>query len=178
MADKPKKTVIYQSVADKILQSLENGVAPWVKPWKSSGIGMPANAKTKKAYQGINQLLLAMAQEDENFVSSRWLSFKQAKDLGGGVKGEKSKAFVVFFKRRPNYDDRWIGAKEEKELVASGKKDEIRYVPFLTSTPAFNLDQVSGCRKPLSKKSERPRKKLRRKYNRLRGVRRTSWLFN
>src|SRR5450759_5838498 len=50
---------IYQAITDRIIESLENGVAPWVKPWASCGA--PRNAVTGREYSGINMILLAMS---------------------------------------------------------------------------------------------------------------------
>ncbi|WP_305906331.1 zincin-like metallopeptidase domain-containing protein (plasmid) [Methylomarinum sp. Ch1-1] len=144
MAEKQKHNSTFQVVTDTILASLEEGVAPWVKPWNSNGLGLPANGKTKKTYQGINQILLSMAQVSGEFSSSKWLSFKQAVDLGGSVKGQKSQAFVVFYKRRAKFEGQWLSAKKESELIAEGMGSQIERIPFLTKTPVFNLDQVSG----------------------------------
>ena len=51
---------IYQDVTDKIATALDQGVAPWIKPWSASGsayIGhqpYPINAITRRPYSGIN----------------------------------------------------------------------------------------------------------------------------
>ena len=52
---------IYQIVTDKIVESLEGGSIPWLKPWKdgnNADPSMPFNASTGRAYNGINVLLL------------------------------------------------------------------------------------------------------------------------
>lgn len=55
---------IYESVTNRILEQLESGVIPWRKEWKASaGSGLPSNYTSKKAYRGINVLLLALNAE-------------------------------------------------------------------------------------------------------------------
>ena len=53
---------LYLQVTDKIIVDLEHGIVPWVQPWGSgdggAGLGLPRNARTSKAYSGINILLL------------------------------------------------------------------------------------------------------------------------
>ena len=49
---------LYQVVTDKILAQLEQGCAPWVKPWSETSGGMPYNAVSGKAYRGINTMML------------------------------------------------------------------------------------------------------------------------
>ena len=87
----------YEAVTARILAELENGAAPWVKPWSATpGRNIPFNAATGNAYSGGNVVLLWMAQASCGFTSPQWLTFKQALDLGGNVrKGEKSVATVI-----------------------------------------------------------------------------------
>ena len=49
-----------QEVTDSIVRLLEEGVAPWQKPWQ--GLGIPVNPTTERAYRGGNAVhLLATA---------------------------------------------------------------------------------------------------------------------
>lgn len=48
---------IYQTVTERIIKSLQQGVIPWRKPWRVAG--HPKNFITCKSYRGINILLLA-----------------------------------------------------------------------------------------------------------------------
>ena len=83
---------IYQAITDRIIESLENGVAPWVKPWASCGA--PRNAVTGREYSGINTILLAMAP----YANPLWLTYNQAKAVGAMVRKGEHGTQVVFFK--------------------------------------------------------------------------------
>lgn len=50
---------IYQLVTDRVLALLEQGVAPWKKPWKTSGGSAlpPTNFVSRRPYRGINGAL-------------------------------------------------------------------------------------------------------------------------
>jgi antirestriction protein ArdC len=77
---------IYEMVTDRIIEKLEEGVVPWRKPFQS---GQAINWKTKKAYRGINTLLLS---------GGEYATFNQIKEAGGEViKGSKSH-MVIFWK--------------------------------------------------------------------------------
>lgn len=90
---------VYDIVTEQILEMLEEGTVPWRKPWKTYGI--PMNLVSKKAYRGINPFLLTFAP----FDSPYWLTYNQAKQLGGEVrKGEKGQ-MVVFWKMWQKNDD-------------------------------------------------------------------------
>lgn len=48
---------LYRSVTNRIIEELERGAAPWLKPWKTDnrrGSLMPTNAATSRPYRGIN----------------------------------------------------------------------------------------------------------------------------
>jgi len=91
---------VYEVITERIVAMLVAGTVPWQKPWKVSS-GLPCNLVTKKPYRGMNVLLLhAMSYE-----SPFWLTFRQAKELGGSIKkGEKS-CPVIFGKRKETEDE-------------------------------------------------------------------------
>jgi antirestriction protein ArdC len=119
------KRDIYQEVTDRIVSALENGTAPWLRPWRDSKNGTalePHNAVTGRPYNGINWLVLSCLPH----ASTGWLTYKQATALGGNVrKGEKG-VQIVFWK----FDHR-----DE----TTGK-----IIPFARAYTVFNLDQCEN----------------------------------
>ena len=90
------KADIYQSVTDSIIEQLEKGAAPWVKPWKADSTA-DKNATTGKAYSGINRLILGMTGLAKGYDSGLWATYDQWATLGGQVrKGEKAAQGVFF----------------------------------------------------------------------------------
>ena len=69
---------VYDVITSKILESLDQGTVPWRKPWTA---GLPRNATTNRPYHGINAVLLGMTA----YPDQRWLTYKQAVQLGGNV---------------------------------------------------------------------------------------------
>lgn len=129
---------LHKDVTDRILAQLDKGALPWRKPWSTrpaigadgAAILMPRNAATGRAYSGINILLLWGRMDDGEFTDSRFLTFKQAKELGGTVrKGEKGCEiiFVSFLER----DDK-------------RNPDKTARIPFLKSYYVFNVQQCDG----------------------------------
>ncbi len=49
---------VYGIITNKIIKLLEEGVAPWRKPWNS--IGLAVNWVTQKPYRGINTIYLSL----------------------------------------------------------------------------------------------------------------------
>ena len=125
---------IHQEVTDTIVAALEAGTAPWVKPWNAEH-GMPCNASTGRHYNGVNVFLLWMTANARGYASQRWLTFKQAKALGGSVRKGQNKANgcgatpIVFFNWR------------EHEDKATGK---VKRFPLLRFYQVFNVEQCEG----------------------------------
>lgn len=120
---------IYQEITDKIVAALEKGVAPWVKPWASCGA--PRNAVTGREYSGINLLLLGMAP----YSSPLWLTYNQAKAVGGQVrKGEHGTAVVLY---KPF-------AVKDAEAEGRGEEGKEKVIPLLRTFTVFNVEQIDG----------------------------------
>lgn len=112
----------YQAVTDEIAAALERGVVPWHKPW-NGGVS-PQNLVSRKAYRGVNVLLLSLSASAE---TPYWLTFKQAKELGGHVRAGERGSMVVFFKRLVVDDP----------SAKNGKKE----IPLLRYYRVFNVAQ-------------------------------------
>ena len=126
-----EKKDIYKMVTDRILEALEKGIVPWQKPWTGGALGMPKNLVSKKAYRGSNIFLLGIVAECEGYESPYWVTYKQAKSLGGNVKKGQKGCHVVFWK----FLDR------EVEVNGEMKVDSI---PFLRYYTVFNIDQCEN----------------------------------
>jgi len=87
------KIDIYQQVTDRVVDALEAGTNPWVKPWRG-GAGVDRNLISKRAYRGINTILLSL----QGFESNIWGTYNQFAQKGFQVaKGQKA-THIVFFK--------------------------------------------------------------------------------
>src|SRR6516164_2723135 len=73
----PVRRDFRQEVTDSLIRMLENGVAPWQKPWEPGSLELPHNPTTTRSYRGANALhLLAMATE-RGYNDPRWMTYKQ-----------------------------------------------------------------------------------------------------
>ncbi|MEA2554418.1 MAG: hypothetical protein QOJ65_2594 [Fimbriimonadaceae bacterium] len=115
---------VYDLVTERIVEALERGVIPWRRPWSESP--EPVNAVSKRPYRGVNILLLGLS----DFRDHRWLTYKQAKDLGGYVKRGERSSVVVFWKGSEIQDAR----QEEGEAPR-------RSPPILRYYHVFNVEQ-------------------------------------
>lgn len=122
---------IYTQVTDRIIAQLEQGIVPWRSPYFSK-VGLPRNFTSGRSYQGINVFLLGTLR----FTSPYFLTFLQAKDLGGHVrKGEKGHLVVKYGTYTKN---------DESNPVA----DEAETRRFLKGYSVFNASQIEGVSFP------------------------------
>ena len=146
-SSKPRADV-YQLVTDRIIALLDAGTIPWRKTWKGGALGAPRSLVSNKPYRGINVWLLALTAQDEGYTSPYWLTFKQAKTLGGSVRKGERGTKVVLWKPMPKKDA------EGKPVVGpTGKPESFMLIRQYT---VFNLDQTEGCRIPKGRITERP----------------------
>ncbi|BEU99467.1 ssDNA-binding domain-containing protein [Novosphingobium olei] len=119
-------------ITQEIIARLEAGTKPWIKPWRGVPVSRPLRA-CGIPYRGMNVFWLWMVADMCGYASPFWMTYNQAKSLGGQVrKGEKS-TIAIFYK---SYT-------KEVEAPDTGEKtDEARRV--LKAYPVFNADQVEG----------------------------------
>jgi antirestriction protein ArdC len=135
---------IYEVVAERIIEQLKKGTAPWQKPWDSTGNEMvlPYNAVTNKSYRGLNSLYLHLFSP---YSDPRWSTFKQAESQGWQVKkGAKGMAinFVKTHDLIPKRDKNGKTITDE-----NGKPIKVRVElakPIVTKAWVFNAEQING----------------------------------
>ncbi|MGB0903057.1 ArdC family protein [Halocynthiibacter sp.] len=123
---------VYEEVTAQIIAALEKGVKPWECPWVSGVAGVPTRSNGE-AYRGINNLLLGLKASVSGFRNPVWMTFKQAKDLGGMVrKGEKSSLVVKY------------GTYETANDAAESEDSKKKTRGYLKSYRVFNVEQIDG----------------------------------
>lgn len=136
-----------QEVTDSIVQMLEQGVAPWQKPWQPGrgAFEMPANPTTEKLYRGGNAIHLMATALRKGYDDARWLTYRQAAEKGWQVrKGEKGTQ-IEFWEIR----DRSAGsrvpdsAEGDSEGSPKSKNLEERRLIHRVYT-VFNAKQIDG----------------------------------
>lgn len=129
---RPGGSPTHEAVTQRIVDALEAGVAPWVKPWTTphpqEGVVRPRRI-TGAAYSGINTIILWMEALSRGYRASTWMSFRQAALLGGHVrKGEKGCSIVYYGQGAAEPDD----------------ASQARPYRFLKTYTVFNVEQVEG----------------------------------
>ena len=124
----------HAAFAGTLKDQIEQGVAPWQKPWKPGERRLPENIQTGRPYRGGNAVYLSVTQTAKGYRDHRWATYKQIKDLGGQVrKGEKA-TDVLFDK----CDD-----EREKQQRGAAEKERTR-PPMVRCYAVFNVAQADG----------------------------------
>jgi antirestriction protein ArdC len=145
----PTQTEIRQQVTQQIVAALEQNLLPWRRPWRAtmasaSQPGRHSNVASRRAYQGVNPLLLEIHAMQHGLTSRWWGSFPMWKGLGCNIK-----------KRPPNVEEGCWGCRvvfwkpltrtvvATDDPIADDEEEERRFV--LRTFTLFCADQVEGA---------------------------------
>ena len=141
-AMEPKKP-FHEVVAEKLIEQLKAGTAPWQRPWEPGepNAYLPMNPTTGKRYKGINAIhLMAQGRSD-----GRWMTYKQAAAVGAQVrKGEKGTPVQYWkFSEEQNKVD------ESGRPVLNAKGEPVKETvqlerPRVFFATVFNAEQIDG----------------------------------
>ena len=122
---------LYAETTARIVAALEQDTPPWVKPWSTGIDTLPMNGGTRRPYRGVNVLLLELEAASHGYPLQRWLTYRQALELGGQVrKGEHGTTVVLWRLRQREVEC-------EPEPVKAETK--ARLVPLLRAFTVFNV---------------------------------------
>lgn len=117
------KKDMYAIINNMIMEKLKNGKMPWKQTWNNFG---PArNYVSQKPYRGINALIL----NNTEFEYPLFLSFLQAKELGGSIKRGSKSIEVIYWKTLEFEND-----------------EKTTRIPFLRYYNVFNIECVEGIK--------------------------------
>ena len=114
----PTKITVADVIADRFITSLQNGVAPWQKPWVSVS---PQNGVSRKPYSGVNAFTLAFYGSDDYY-----LTFNQIKALGGQLEAGTKGLPITYFAAIED---------KKKPLNSNGKADKFLLARYYTVFP-------------------------------------------
>lgn len=136
---------VYQIITNRIIERLASGkIRTWRAMWR--GGESSRNLITKKAYRGINCLLLSSTP----YTSPDWLTFNQARELGGRIrKGAKSE-LVIFWKTFSSQ-----GTESEATSHTDSRSDNRpTRPPVLRYYHLFNYEQTEGLERYAPEQSD------------------------
>jgi antirestriction protein ArdC len=142
------KRDIYQTITDKIIQQLEEGIRPWHQPWNAGHLEGRISLPLRHngiPYRGVNVLALWMEALAKSYGAARWMTFKQALELGGCVKKGEHGTLTVYADSIRRMED---GQEEPTEIH------------FLKGYTVFNVEQIEGLPESYYARPAAPREGL------------------
>ena len=138
-----RRKPFHEIVADRLIELLKQGTAPWQKPWEPGqpAAVFPMNPTTGQRYKGINAIFL-MAQGHDDL---RWMTYRQAEAVGAQVrKGERGTP-IQYWK----FDDEApkVDAQGQPVRNAQGVQETERVRlerPRVFHATVFNATQIDG----------------------------------
>lgn len=150
--DMEAKKPFHEKVAEKLIQQLKEGTAPWQKPWEPGQprAFIPINPTTGKRYRGINAIqLMSQGHKDQ-----RWMTYKQASVVGAQVrKGEKGTP-IQYWK----FSEDQTKTDAQGKPVLDGRGEPVKLTvklerPRVFFATVFNAEQIDGM-PPLQPRKE------------------------
>lgn len=134
---------IAKMFAEQLIVKLEETKLDWQKPWFTNMNSGAAQNFDGRRYKGMNQLILALKQEEMGYQLPFWITFQHAKKLGANInKGEKS--INVWLGSRIFFDSE--GKKIPASVYHAMSPEEQRlcsFRPFAKSYAVFNIQQTN-----------------------------------
>ena len=144
---KEKAAEYHEEFAARIVKALEEGTAPWQKPWKPGERILPHNFQSGRDYRGGNALYLALNGLERGYADPRWGGYRQIQEAGGHVrKGEKGTPimYVDFRQRRTARDEQGNPVRDEEG------RPKLEWVqrdrPLVKLHHVFNVEQTEGLK--------------------------------
>ncbi|MEJ5962920.1 ArdC family protein [Pedobacter immunditicola] len=139
-----KVKALHVQVAEKLIEQLKAGTAPWQKPWNSDSLPafeLPYNAVTGNRYKGINTFSLLL----NGYEDPRWMTFNQASANDWQVKKGEKASLIQFVKTtdlvaKRDESGKPVMNEEGKPVKVSVKLNH----PIITTAWVFNAAQVNG----------------------------------
>ena len=129
------KQDVYSRITEKIVADLEKGVRPWLKPWHAEHaagrIARPLR-HNGQPYNGMNVIMLWAEAVEKGYNAPIWMTFRQAKELGGHVRKGEHGSLVVY-----------ANTFHKTETDEDGQEVE-RDIPFMKGYTVFNVEQIDG----------------------------------
>ena len=130
-----EKQDVYSRITNKIVADLEKGIKPWLQPWQAAHVAGPVSRPLRGVgipYRGVNTLMLWATAMEKNYGCPIWLTYKQAQELGGQVRGGEKGALVVY-------------ASTYNKTTKDEKGEDVEAaIPFMKGYTVFNAEQIDN----------------------------------
>ena len=138
----------FEMITNQLIELINKKIdSDWQMSWMNiEGLGMAKNAQTQRAYKGINQMMLTLISDVRGYSFNDWMTFKQAKNLGGKVKKGASSFPVVYwaFKYFDPITEKRYNNEQKNELPEDVQKRLISTCLGARYFNVFNVEEIEG----------------------------------
>lgn len=127
---------IYSRITERIVTALEQGVRPWHQPWNAEHAAGKITRPLRHnglPYSGINVIMLWSEAVAAGYSAPLWMTFRQARELGGTVRKGEHGTTVVY-----------ASTFHKTEANAETGEELERDIPFMKGYTVFNVEQIDG----------------------------------
>ena len=110
---------VYTRVTDKIVADLDKGVRTWLKPWNGNHSAARVSLPIRHCgtpYRGVNVLLLWSEAIDKGYAASKWMTYRQAAELGAQVRKGEHGSLVVYANKVTRTESNDHGEEVERSI--------------------------------------------------------------
>ena len=123
-----------------LIELMQQGVAPWRKPWDGSGGGHHCNLISGHRYQGSNPILITLGMNIRGSALPFWCGYAEAKGLGISPK-KGSKAAMIL---RPQVHKAADQQDSSQQGEAGGTEGASRSLVSYRPVSVFNAADLEG----------------------------------
>ena len=140
--EKTKRRPVHEEFAEKIIERLKEGTAPWQQPWHpGKTIAAPHNPASGTVYRGMNRVHLALSGYDD----PRWMTLRQANEKDMRIIPGSKATPVVYFQFSKEQDR--LGEDGKPIFGEDGKPEKMPVEldkPIMRFAHVFNAEQIEG----------------------------------
>ncbi len=123
-----------------LIELMQQGVAPWRKPWDGSGGGHHCNLISGHRYRGSNPILLTLGMHIRGSALPFWCGYAEAKGLGISPKKGSKAAMILRPQLHQHAEEPEAGQREPADGVEGAICSWVSYRPV----PVFNAGDLEG----------------------------------
>lgn len=139
---KAKRPPFHEEFAEKIIQRLQEGTAPWQVPWHpGKTLSAPHNPASGTVYKGMNRVHLSLS----GFDDPRWMTLRQANDNGYSIFPGSKATTVVYYQFTKDQNKLGEDGKPIIGLDGNPEQEKVELdKPIIRFARVFNAEQVDG----------------------------------
>ena len=123
-----------------LIELMQQGVAPWRKPWDGSGGGHHCNLISGHRYRGSNPILLTLGMHIRGSALPFWCGYAEAKGLGISPRKGSKAAMILRPQLHQQAEEPEAGQQKQADGAEKAAPSWVSYRPV----PVFNAGDLEG----------------------------------